>query len=656
MSLDLSTPDRTTPKVQSALALASAGFSVFPITPNTKVPRAELPWKEAATTDTDKIERWWRENPEYNIGVAAGKGLLVLDVDTKHDKQGLDSLAMLDMLGLPESVRVKTPSGGLHIYLKSDQPFSNRVGTIAGYPGLDIRTDGGYVLGPGSTINGKPYSVIGRPVSNDNIGPAEAWLAEILQTRSKHTPKSEHPLTDLDRPEHVEKATHYLTHQAHEAIEGAGGDDATYRVAARLRDFAISESLALELMLEHWNEEKASPPWNPDELATVVGNVFEYASGGWGAKTAAAEFGEVDIDVGEPPKADLRPQPATPRSKLKTVSVAEAMRLALSAGAEPLIDGLLDCNTVAMIYGDSNTGKSFVALDMAAAIATGRPWNGRATTQGAVLYIAAEGGNGIYRRILALVDGAGLPEAAPLGVLARSVDLCKSDADLSDVIARMREMEAQYGVPCRMVVLDTLNRVMAGGDENSNVDMGALISNFDKIRDATGATVLTIHHNGKDATRGARGHSSLRAAIDTEFRVDATKGHTLTNTKQRDEEMGPVLDFRLEKIELGLDARDRAISSCVVRFRDTVEFGPIPLSQIQERFLDALEAVMDPATGASLDEWANAYRRQIDPDWSEGSDLPIGTSDKNLRTLRKELIDCGHVEELPNKRFKPISN
>lgn len=647
----------STPKVQSALALAASGFSVFPVQPDTKVPKTGLKWKEAATTHPNTISRWWRENPDYNIGVAAGKGLLVLDVDIKHGKQGLDSLVMLDMLGLPDSVRVQTPSGGLHVYLRSDRPFSNRVGTIPNYPGLDIRTDGGYVLGPGSTIDGKPYSVTGRPVSNDNIEPAEAWLCDILaKGATASVERKDVALVEPDLPGNVAKAIHYLEHQAPEAVQGAGGDTTTFSIAAELRAFGVSESLALELMLEHWNETKASPPWNPDELQVKVANGYNHGQGAFGGKTAAAEFGEVEIDIGEPPKTDLRPQPATHRSKLKTVSVAEAMRLALSAGAEPLIDGLLDCNTVAMIYGDSNTGKSFVALDMAAAIATGRPWNGRATTQGAVLYIAAEGGNSIYRRVLALVDGVGLPEAAPLGVLARSVDLCKSDADLSVVIARMREMEAQYGVPCRMAVFDTLNRVMAGGDENSNVDMGMLISNFDKIRDATGATVVAIHHNGKDATRGARGHSSLRAAIDTEFRVDAAKGHTLTNTKQRDEEMGPVLDFRLEKVELGLDARGRAVSSCVVRFRDTAEFGPIPLSQIQERFLEALGTVMDPATGASLDEWANAYRRQIDPQWSEGSDLPSGTSDKNLRTLRKELIDCGHVKELPNKRFKPISN
>ena len=68
---------------------------------------------------------------------------------------------MLDMLGLPDSLRVDTPSGGRHVYLTSAKPHRNRVGTIPGFPGLDVRAEGGYVVGPGSTIDGATYTASG---------------------------------------------------------------------------------------------------------------------------------------------------------------------------------------------------------------------------------------------------------------------------------------------------------------------------------------------------------------------------------------------------------------------------------------------------------------------------------------------------------------
>ncbi|MCG6115874.1 MAG: DUF3987 domain-containing protein [Mesorhizobium sp.] len=126
----------------------------------------------------------------------------------------------------------------------------------------------------------------------------EALLAEFPSVATRRTPKSEQPLVELDTEKAIRLATQYLVDRAPEAVEGAGGDQAAYTVACACRDYGVSEGVALDLMLDHWNEQKASPPWAPEELAEKVSNAYTYASGGYGAKMAEAEMPAVEIDEG----------------------------------------------------------------------------------------------------------------------------------------------------------------------------------------------------------------------------------------------------------------------------------------------------------------------------------------------------------------------
>jgi hypothetical protein len=141
-----------------ALDLAARGFRVFPLVPNGKTP-AIVQWQRYATTDSGRINAWWEGAPERNIAVATGHGLFVLDFDVKGGARGLQSLSALDMLGLPIGFRVRTASGGVHVYLRGDE-VRNSVRKFENYPGLDVRGDGGYVVGPGSVVDGAAYTVI----------------------------------------------------------------------------------------------------------------------------------------------------------------------------------------------------------------------------------------------------------------------------------------------------------------------------------------------------------------------------------------------------------------------------------------------------------------------------------------------------------------
>lgn len=232
-----------------------------------------------------------------------------------------------------------------------------------------------------------------------------------------------------------------------------------------------------------------------------------------------------------------------------------------------LVEGLLTPAGASVVYGASNCGKTFFASDLAFHVALGLPWRDRHVEQGAVIYVAAEGGFGIRNRIAAFRKHHEITERVPFALLASNVNMLDPEADTEPLMQMIEQAAARAGMPVRLVVLDTLARVMAGGDENSGADMGRLVANIDRIRSATGAHVMLIHHSGKDAAKGARGHSSLRAAVDTEIEVtkdDVTDVACASVVKQRDLEKAGEFSFKLQSVTLGTNPRGKWVTSCVV--------------------------------------------------------------------------------------------
>lgn len=238
-----------------------------------------------------------------------------------------------------------------------------------------------------------------------------------------------------------------------------------------------------------------------------------------------------------------------------TSSTAERLRRELLVGRaiydvaplEPLIDGLLDLDTLAAIYGEAGSYKSFLALDLALRVARGEWWNAREVKEPRpVLYVVAEGVHGMADRVKAWYHAhtawGGVENTPPdeLVWLPEAVNLL--DLEHADALGRLaRDLGAG------LVVVDTLNRCSPGADENSSRDMGAAIAGLDRVRKLTGATVLAVHHTGKDPTKGLRGHSSLIAALDTALEVRAAENVlTLTAEKQKYREGGIVGRFAVK--------------------------------------------------------------------------------------------------------------
>jgi hypothetical protein len=243
-----------------------------------------------------------------------------------------------------------------------------------------------------------------------------------------------------------------------------------------------------------------------------------------------------------------------------------------SLEANDYVQGLLCTSSSIVIYGDSNAGKTFWATDLALHIAAGDPWCKRRVEQGGVIYCVLEGGIGFRNRVSAWKAARGLENfPLPFAAIQSGLNLLDPDADTHRLIEAVQRAKENMDVPVKLIVIDTLARAMAGGNENAPDDMGALVRNMDLIRAETGASVMFIHHSGKDQAKGARGHSSLRAAIDTEIEVavDETTARTATVVKQREMKKGDVFGFTLKVVELGTNRHGEAVTTCTVEYGAT---------------------------------------------------------------------------------------
>lgn len=275
-------------RLDQALALAERGFHVFPCEANGKKPViSDFP--NRATRDPVQIERWFAGR-SYNIGISTtrfgdDKALAVVDVDNKNGKDGNAQLLALELEGLelPPSLEQSTPSGGRHIVYVTEQPLKQGVDVLGS--GLDIRSRGGYIVGPGSEIDGKPYRQIN---GHGHVVPAPAWLVDRLGVDLPRPALSGVVLAGVDADRARARAIDYLL-TAPAAVEGEAGDITTYKVAAKLKDLGCTPEQALDLMSWHWND-RCSPPWGADELQDKINHAYKYGRDPVGIRAPEAVF------------------------------------------------------------------------------------------------------------------------------------------------------------------------------------------------------------------------------------------------------------------------------------------------------------------------------------------------------------------------------
>jgi hypothetical protein len=247
-----------------------------------------------------------------------------------------------------------------------------------------------------------------------------------------------------------------------------------------------------------------------------------------------------------------------------------------------------------VIYADSNTGKSFLTLDMVAHVSLGLPWMGKQVKQAAVIYLAAESPRSIIDRARALEKHLDQP-LHQLFIVNCPLDLYDEQGETLAVVNTIIKIERQFNVKVGCIVADTLARVIGSGDENKAQDMGVVIQHIDLIRAATGAQFILVHHTGKDKTNGARGSSALRAATDTEIEVSDNQDGTpkiATVTKQRDlPGKNTSLGFDLAVVELGAGIFGNVFTTCVVEAKAVAGLSKEgQLTELQAEILEFIRA------------------------------------------------------------------
>lgn len=256
--------------------------------------------------------------------------------------------------------------------------------------------------------------------------------------------------------------------------------------------------------------------------------------------------------------------PKTQSPMRKRVAYDSDAAIAMIAQQRWLIDQIIPVDAFGVIYGPSGAYKSFCAMDMSACIASAMNWHGNDVDEpGHVLYIGAEGASGLHLRKKAWEIRHQRP-LTNLAILGMAVTI--NSEDHNALIGLCDELVQEIDQPIRLIVIDTLARSFQG-EENSATDMGDFVNACDHIREVTGATILVVHHSGKDAEKGARGSSALRAACDFEFKV-TSPGKKLTRlscTKAKDSDPFDDINFKLNVVEIGVrDRKGKPLTSLIL--------------------------------------------------------------------------------------------
>lgn len=509
------------------------GAKLFPCVPGGKEPATKEGW-HIATDDPAQLAEWRRINPDFNWAIATGlSGLFVIDVDPN----GLDwwnkllerDPAICD--AVERAFQVRTPRGGLHIYFRGEGPST--ASRIA--EGIDTRggikrdgkiVSGGYVLLPGSHTDKGHYSAL----PGGAVNPLPEAIANIVPSRAKTDTLGLEKNPDADQPRNMQWALDLLKNyvaSGRVSVQGRGGNNLAFQVAASILDKAISPGVAFDLLWEHWNPH-CQPPFDDWELETLVRNAANYGEdtegGVKGFQANADAFANFQGQEFEPPVPPER------RDRIHLLhDYADNVQ-------DPtwLIPGMLPANGIGMLYGESGSYKSFLALDMALSLAFGIPgqW-GAPPVKNDVLFFAGEGPVATAKkRWPAWMEWQNIEfRSDHRFFISSEVPLYTNSTAWENVKSDLVELRARPS----LIIIDTMTRLITGLDENSAKDASMVTKFMEQLARYYECCVLAVHHTGKDQNKGARGSSAFYANMDFVLSTKLKQGGTeLRVKKQKD--------------------------------------------------------------------------------------------------------------------------
>ena len=261
---------------------------------------------------------------------------------------------------------------------------------------------------------------------------------------------------------------------------------------------------------------------------------------------------------------------------------------------------------VAFLYGLPSVGKTFLSIHVGLAIAAGKSIACEKTVQCGVVYCAAEAGEGVKNRISQAVESMNLPASTPFSLITVAPNLGGLDDDTEELIRAIKLAEERDQTQYKVVVMDTLARVMTGLDENSTRDAGIFINNAERLAHELNALVIVVHHSGKNVDNGMRGSSALLGAVDTVLKVAKRDDYIWLNIeKQRDGSDNMGFSFQLKPVDVGTDQDGESVTTCVLDKITTLQRSDAKSLNSKKQTLN------DRKFTVSLDQCLKSHGREV---------------------------------------------
>ena len=529
-----------------ALAYINRGWHVLPLTPRTKHPfGAMVPnGVHGATNNPEQARAWWEKCPDAGVGIALkASGLVAVDVDPRNG--GMETLERLEAQHgqMQSDVYAFTGGGGMHFVFQA-QVVEALPGTLG--PGIDLKKDGYIVAEPSIHPSGKQYAWEASSDPMDGCVPTAlpGWIRDLARAPFHAATSAavavpplapERRVSLLDALQHVDADSRDNWLQVGMAINnelpGAEGFQLWDAWSRQSSKYDAQDQMRV------WRSLK------PRGLAGVgLNTVFKMAQDtGWQNGGAATVLEQKKLGL-----------------QILNIAQLEQASAAVTWAVKHVIPG----DSLGVLFGASGTFKSFLALDFALHSLHGMQWMGKKTKRGPVLFIAAEGGSGIWRRVKAWHLARGLQwEGIEFYVLPMAVMLNKG-------AAAVVEAAQALGIDPATVIVDTMSQTFDGEENSANEVAGYFRELGSRFRALWRCVVLVVHHSGHSATERPRGSSAIVANVDFMlgvFRDEKELIATLTCEKQKDGERFEPAEFQLKPVTVGKDEDGDAITSLAAR-------------------------------------------------------------------------------------------
>jgi hypothetical protein len=505
-----------TTKAEAALIYASWGWHVIPVVPNGKVPATQHGVKDA-TIDPEQITRWWAQNPDFNIGIAAGErsGIIVFDIDPRNGGDNSWSVWTDANGSVPDGAMQMTAGGGFHHIAD----YTPEIRSCKLTEGVDLLADGRYFVAFPSTIEGRRYEWEASSDPFDGVAPfrvPQGWMQAY---------------TAMRKPAERQQAT-----TGGGLIQGSRNNGLT-ALGGAMRRYGMTEA---EIMaaLSIANETRCEIPLPSSELAQIVKSVSRYEP-----ETDLAASTSIGSE-----SADFILSAAQAETQDYFFTRASSY-LGQPAPLKWIIKGWVPDLGVTMIYGESGGGKTFLALDIACHIAAGLDWHGHRTKKGISVYMAGEGNYGIRQRVASWCKAHNIDRLDNLLISNKAIDMDSPTAS-AQIIKAVRELTTEDAV---QITIDTVNNHMSG-NENDAKDTRNMLNAVQIVGRALNSGMCLVHHTGNaiEAKNRARGSSAWKASMDSQILVSKKDGLIeVTCTKMKDTEEPQPFFGRLQSVDLG---------------------------------------------------------------------------------------------------------